>query len=208
LTPGALAIATIAMGLADVGSLIGGDSLFPGGPADELAHLLSTLLVLWALGPRVCRRFLGPALIASVAIDIDHIPMWLGLHGLSAGTPRPYPHSLLTLALVLTAALMWPRRRDPFLGLALGLAIHLWRDLADPGSAVSLLWPFSYHWFSLPHASYLLALAAVVGVDAHRCRGRATGTAPSPARWRGAPVNERSRVPPPGRREGEEIGAG
>lgn len=35
------------------------------------------------------------ALIASVAIDVDHIPLYLGLLGKEAG--RPVPHSLSTV---------------------------------------------------------------------------------------------------------------
>lgn len=169
LTPAALGAAVLGLVAFDWGSQLAGGSFFPGGPLDELAHLLTTLLVVWALGRRARERFVVPALLASVLIDVDHVPDRLGIDVLTAGTPRPYTHSLLTIGALLVAALLWRRRRDVLLGIALGLAIHFWRDLAEPGTGVALLWPFSYHSFSLPHAGYLIAMLAVVAVDAYRC---------------------------------------
>lgn len=177
----ALCLATAALAAADWASQRAGESVVPGGPLDETAHVLTTLLVLWALGPRVSQRFMFPALIASFAIDVDHIPSRLGEQWLTAGTPRPYTHSLLTIATVLLAARLSQRRRDLLLGVALGLAVHFFRDLAEPGSGVALLWPLSYHAFSFPHAVYLLAMVMVIAVDAHRCLFRGA-TPPRAAR--------------------------
>jgi inner membrane protein len=146
-----------------------GDGVFPGGPLDETAHLLTTLLVLWTLGPRICKRFLAPALIASVAIDADHVPGRLGVSWLTAGTPRPYTHSLLTMVVVLAIAALWRRRRDLAVGVAIGLAIHFWRDMAEGGNGVSLLWPLSYHAFQYPHGVYLGLMTVVVLIGAARC---------------------------------------
>ncbi len=166
--PGAVAIAALVLVAADWGAEMAGGSTFPGGPLDETAHLLTTLLVLWAIGGRACERFLIPALIASVAIDVDHIPQRLGSDWLTAGTPRPYTHSLLTIAIVLLAALLWRRRRDVMLGIAIGLALHFWRDLAEPESGVALFWPFSNHSVTIPHSSYVLVMAAVVATATYR----------------------------------------
>jgi inner membrane protein len=168
LTPAKLTIASLGLALFDWGDQIAGVSLFPGGALDECAHVLTTVLILWALGPRVWQRFLVPAVIASVAIDLDHVPGQLGMNWLTAGTPRPYTHSLLTIALVLAAALLVRPRRDALLGVALGLASHFFRDLAEPGTGVALLWPWSYHSFSLPHATYVLIMATVVLAGALR----------------------------------------
>ena len=175
LTPANLALAALIVALADWGSWMAGDSFFPGGPLDEIAHFLTALVVLWALGPRVWQRFLWPALIASVVIDLDHVPGRLGADFLTQGTPRPYTHSLLTIAVMLVAALTFRRRRDVFLGMSLGLAIHFFRDLSEPNSGVALLWPWSDRSFSLPHGSYVGAMAAVVLLDVYRLRstGRA-----------------------------------
>jgi len=169
LSPATLAVAVVVLAGADWGTMLAGDSLFPGGPLDEIAHLLTTLLAFWALAPRVRERFLVPALIASVAIDLDHIPARLGADWLTAGTPRPYTHSLLTIAVVLAIAVLWRRRRDLLLGVAIGLAIHFWRDMAEGGSGVSLLWPVSYHSFQYPHGVYVTVMAVFVLVDAALC---------------------------------------
>lgn len=172
LTPLALCAATVVLAAADWGSQLAGDSFFPGGPLDEIAHLMTTLLVLWMLGPRVCERFLVPALIASVAIDFDHVPGRLGIEWLTKGTPRPYTHSLLTVVVVLAVALVWRRRRRLLIGVAIGLVIHFWRDMGELGSGVSLLWRLSYRAFEYPHWTYLIAMAAVVLVDVSICSRR------------------------------------
>lgn len=163
-----MAAVALVLGLADWGSQLAGDSVFPGGPLDETAHLATTVLVLWALGRRVGSRLWLPALIASVAIDVDHIPGQLGVDWLTAGTPRPYTHSLTTVLVALLLSAAWPRRRDVFRGVALGLTIHLFRDLAEHGSGVALLWPLSDHAFRLPHWVYLAAMIGTAGVVAGR----------------------------------------
>jgi hypothetical protein len=172
LSAGLLAGATLLFLLADWGETMAGVSLLPGGPLDEMAHLLTMLIVLWALGDRVWARFGAAALVMSVAIDRDHIPQYLGHDFLTRGTPRPYSHSLLTIAVALAVAAVWPRRRDVLLGIALGLAFHFWRDLSEPGSGVALLWPLSDHSFSLSPASYLVIMSAFVAFDAWKCWSR------------------------------------
>jgi membrane-bound metal-dependent hydrolase YbcI (DUF457 family) len=169
----ALAAAVVALALADWAYRLAGDSVFPGGPLDEIAHVLTTLIVLWALGARVCDRFLLPALVASVAIDLDHVPAELGHDFLTQGTQRPYTHSLLSIAVVLGVAALWRSRRDLVLGVALGLAIHFWRDMSEADAGVSLLWPFSRHSFTLSHGGYLIVMALFAVAAAVRCRRRA-----------------------------------
>jgi inner membrane protein len=123
-----------------------------------------------------------PAMIASVAIDLDHIPGRLGADWLTAGTPRPYTHSLLTIAVVVAIALLWRRRRDLMLGLAIGLAIHFWRDTMEGDTGVSLLWPISNRPFQYPHDVYLGATAVFVLIGAARCLAGKQPTDPPFAR--------------------------
>ena len=167
LSPADILVITGVFLIADVG-----DQLVKGpiaqGPLDETAHLLTTLLVLWAIGGAVYERLLIPALVASVAIDLDHIPAYLGTQFWTEGTPRPYTHSLATIILVLGLTVVWPRRRTVLVAVAVGLAIHLWRDMAEPGSGVALMWPLSDASWSLSHLSYLLVMALVVGVGLRR----------------------------------------
>ena len=117
-------------------------------------------------------RIAVPALIASVAIDLDHLPQHLGTQFLTAGTPRPYTHSLLTAAVLALAAATGTRRRVMWLGVLAGLLVHFWRDLSEPGAGVSLLWPFFKLALTLPHWSYILVMVVLVGVVA----GRLTAT--------------------------------
>lgn len=168
-----LLAASIGMLAASWGSRQLGNSVVPGGVVDETAHALTTLLVLWAVGPSASDRFLAPAVVASVAIDVDHVPGRLGVHSLDAGAPRPYTHSLAAIALVLVAALLYRRRRDLLVGVAIGLVSHLWWDAAgSEGGGVPLLWPFSYRGFTVPYLSYLIVMTAVVGTVASRIRFR------------------------------------
>jgi membrane-bound metal-dependent hydrolase YbcI (DUF457 family) len=172
LSPVTLGLAAIGLAAAEWGGRLAGYSLAAAGPLDETAHLLTSLLVVWALGRAACERYLVPALVSSVAIDADHIPDRLGVEWLTEGTKRPYTHSLLTIAVMLVVALFWRRRRRLLVGISLGLTIHFWRDLAQPDSGVPLLWPISSHSFGIPYASYVAAMIAVVAIDARRLRSR------------------------------------
>ena len=155
-------------------------------PLDWFAHVLTTALIVWGLAPGMRNRVLVPALIASVAIDIDHIPGRLGYDWLTAGTSRPYTHSLTTVVVLLIGAGLVRRARAPLLGVALGVASHLWRDLAEPAHAgVALVWPISDGSCEVPQTVYLGSLAALALIAAVRAlRGphvRTEGRAPSAA---------------------------
>jgi uncharacterized protein YjbJ (UPF0337 family) len=132
--------------------------------ADEVGHLATGLLVLLALAPQATMAFWAGLLGASVLIDLDHIPDMLGSDWLTRGTPRPYPHSLSTIVVVLVvAALVKGRLRSALFGVALGLAAHFVRDLAEGSTGVSLLWPITPAQQRLPLAAYLvLALVLVL----------------------------------------------
>ena len=123
--------------------------------------------------------FLAAALVASTAIDVDHIPQYLGWHGLTEGAPRPYTHSLITpLALLLVGLLARGRLRAVALGAAVGVCAHLLRDLAT-ASGVSLLWPLSSAGVRVPYWTYLLALVlfAAVWIAHRRSKARRRGPA-------------------------------
>jgi inner membrane protein len=135
------------------------------GPFDETAHLLTTLLVVWALFPGFDRSQLLPVLIASCAIDLDHIPGEFGSTILTGGGPRPFTHSLATVAVLLVVALLWRRQRLLFFALMLGVMSHLWRDLAEPaGSHVPLFWPVTDRGVHLSPVFYLSSIAIFGGI--------------------------------------------
>lgn len=186
LPPIALALVVAVLLLFDWLSRQAGNTVVPGGPVDETAHIATALLALGTISPAARRRFLLPALIASFAIDVDHVPGSLGIDWLTRGTPRPYTHSLLTIAVVLALTWLWRKRRDVLLGVAIGLALHFLRDLGEGGAGVSLLWPFSHHVFWIAHARYLelcAGFAVVAGlryqveIRAQRAGRRRSGAA-------------------------------
>jgi inner membrane protein len=163
----ALLIAVVVLAVAD-----GISALLPAsvpqaveGMIDEPAHLATAVIVLAAMGWWGGRRFAIGALVASVAIDLDHIPTYLGAHFLSQGTPRPYTHSLATVVIVgLVALALRGHWGDVLLGAGVGLLSHLFRDMSEPGqqSGVALFWPISDASVRLPYAAYATSMVALV----------------------------------------------
>jgi hypothetical protein len=124
------------------------------GPVDEVAHLSTAALGLLVLACFIDapRRFYVAAIIASVAIDVDHIPLYLGLLGNQA--QRPITHSLSTVAVFVAAAAASRRHRAVLGGVAAGLVLHFARDIAEGYPGVRVFWPLqdtslmaSYWWF-------------------------------------------------------------
>ena len=124
------------------------------GPVDEVAHLSTAALGLLVLARFIDapRRFYVAALIASVAIDVDHIPLYLGLLGNQAH--RPVTHSLSTVAVFAAAAAVRRRHRAVLAGVATGLVLHFARDIAEGYPGVRVFWPLQdtswmvgYRWF-------------------------------------------------------------
>jgi len=124
------------------------------GPVDEVAHLCTAALALLVLARFIAapRRFYVAALIASVAIDLDHIPLYLGLLGNEG--QRPVTHSLATVAVFAAAAVSSRRHRAVLAGVATGLMLHFARDIAEGYPGVLVFWPLqdiswmvSYRWF-------------------------------------------------------------
>jgi inner membrane protein len=111
------------------------------GPLDEVAHLATAALGLIVLACLIDapRHFYVAALVASVAIDIDHIPLYLGLLGDDG--QRPVTHSLATVVVFAVAAAASRRHRAVLAGVATGLVLHFARDIAEGPPGVRLLWP-------------------------------------------------------------------
>lgn len=141
---------------------------FAFGLLDWIGHAATGVVLIAALRPSP-RMAIG-ILLGSLLIDLDHLPAHFGSDILTAGTPRPYTHSLLALAVVLAAARL--RRSEVLLGAAIGLAGHLVRDLA--GGDVVLLWPLTDAEQSVPFALYVAALAITAARAAATPTGRRT----------------------------------
>ena len=129
-------------------------SVLATGLLDEPAHLATGALGLLALACFIDapRRFYVAGLIASVAIDLDHIPLYLGLLGNQ--DQRPVTHSLTTVLMIALAAAVSRRHRAVLAGCVAGLLIHFARDIAEGPPGVRMLWPIrdtawtaSFWWF-------------------------------------------------------------
>jgi len=158
------------------------------GPVDEVAHLSTAALGLLVLARFIDapRRFYVAALIASVAIDLDHIPLYLGLLGNQA--QRPVTHSLSTVAVFAAAAAASRRHRAVLAGVATGLMLHFARDIAEGYPGVLVFWPLqdtswmvSYRWFVVMIFTLTAARLVLEGARIPRTRALVFGT-PSPGR--------------------------
>lgn len=158
----AIAAADVAIGVADPPFVVLG-------LLDEPAHAATAVLLLAVLPPHSWPWLVGFAL-GAVAIDIDHVALLFGSDALSAGTGRPYGHSLATLAVLLGIAFVGRgTTRRVASGAAVGLVVHFVRDLAT-GSGVALLWPASFEQFSIPYGAYAVGLVVLAVVAVHRSR--------------------------------------
>jgi inner membrane protein len=156
------------------------------GLLDEPAHLATAWLALCALTPRIPPPWLGEsALIASVAIDIDHVPLYLTGGRFAVDGARPPTHCLLLTVLLTTVGLACPRVRWA-VGAAIGALLHFVRDVAT-GPGIPLLWPASDTAVLMPHLAYLGTIGGLALVAALR---NPHGAARAPAR---GPVTRNSR---------------
>ena len=132
------------------------------GPVDWSAHLATALLLVANLPRPADGRIVLAALVASMALDHDHIPHMVGAGWLTEGTPRPYPHSLATvvIAFALAARLPAGAPRAVAVGVAGGVMAHLTRDVAT-GDGVALLWPLTDRAVRVPFWAYAAAVAAL-----------------------------------------------
>ncbi|MFL5901621.1 MAG: metal-dependent hydrolase [Solirubrobacterales bacterium] len=169
------------------------------GIVDEPAHLATCLVALLAAiaisGRRPPLPFIVAALIACVAIDVDHLPAYLGWNGLTGTLPRPYSHSLpVVLLLVGFGRASHGTPRQVSYGLAFGVATHLFRDLAT-GPGVPFLWPLTDATLTLPYAVCAVTLAlAALAAPARRGFDRRRAALSRPGRVRPVP----SAYPPSG----------
>ena len=138
---------------------------------DEPAHLSTALIVLLAVGgPGLLwrhRTFSISATAGAVLIDLDHIPLYAGVPGISMPGGRPYSHSLTTPVLLMLLACTLPRAREVFIGLSCGTLLHFVRDVAT-GPGLPLFWPFDDGNQLLPYAVYFSVIAVLAGLATAR----------------------------------------
>jgi membrane-bound metal-dependent hydrolase YbcI (DUF457 family) len=146
------------------------------GICDEIGHLTTAVLLLTAWRPLrdYPRYLLYGALPAAVLTDLDHIPGELfNSQIFSADTYRPYGHTLLAVLIVaaLSFAVRGSRARLVIRGVALGMVLHMLRDM--PTGGVTLFWPLTHQTISYPHPIYLsLLLCCAISPGWPRSRAR------------------------------------
>ncbi len=147
-------------------------------PLDEPAHLATAALGLLVVARFVeaPRRFYVAALTASVAIDLDHIPLYLGWLG--PGGQRPFTHSLTTVVVFAIAALAICRHRAVLAGVVVGLLLHFARDIVEGPPGVRMLWPIQQtawiagYWWFLGMIALFLAADLILGAFKIPCTRR------------------------------------
>jgi hypothetical protein len=152
---------------------------------DEPCHLLTDVILLGTItrwrGRAPGRPFTWALLVMSVAIDVDHLPLELGLGpGLYGDLPRPVTHALWVPVLLVLAAAAAHRRAAAggggkaavvamvFAGAAWGVAGHFLRDLAT--APIGLLWPVSAAGLQMPYGWYVAVLLVLVALPLRRGR--------------------------------------
>jgi inner membrane protein len=140
---------------------------------DWPAHLTTAALVLGALPRRLHPRLAAWALAGSVAIDLDHIPMYLGFREMTTlDGGRPVTHSLTTAAALLGASVpARGRARTVLAGLGTGVLLHFVRDIGT-GPGLPLLWPFRRVNVHVPYLAHFGAIALAAAVPVFRRRPR------------------------------------
>ena len=146
---------------------------------DEPAHLLTAWLVWAAVSPR--RPLPGAlpwVLVGAVAIDVDHLPLYMGHTEFLVHGGRPPTHSLITVGVLAVLALV-TRRARVFGGLAVGVLLHFLRDLAT-GPGIPVAWPLVDVSVRVPYVMYAVVVATAVLVAAVRawCSRPSCGSPP------------------------------
>jgi len=133
------------------------------GLLDEIGHLATAWVLLVALLPDRCRPLVPWALLGAVIIDVDHIPLYVWDVGTADPAGRPVTHSLIVVLVLLVLSRRPGRLRTPLSGLALGVLLHLVRDIVT-GPGASLFWPVTGTSVLAPYSLYvgLLCLAAAL----------------------------------------------
>jgi inner membrane protein len=145
-------------------TLVGNDRLLVHAGADELGHAFTALA--WIVTARSVGLNVMPtaALMGAVAIDVDHVPLLLGVFESPPGTTRPFSHSLLTVALLVGIAVLDQGRRRVWVSAAYGVGSHLFRDLAR--GHLLLFWPVSARPIALAYQTYYAVTVALILVFA------------------------------------------
>jgi membrane-bound metal-dependent hydrolase YbcI (DUF457 family) len=131
---------------------------------DHPAHLATAGLVALNLPPR-SRRWHAGFLAGALLPDLDHVPLALGAHRPTTGTPRPPTHSLVSAVPLFLLARA--TRDDLADGVAWGALAHFARDVSM-GRGMPALQPFHRAEVRVPYPVYAGALATLTALALSR----------------------------------------
>ena len=140
----------------------GDESLLIHGLADEVAHLMTTLICLAAVRAIGIPVHWLAGVVGAVVLDLDHIPMLLDLVDPVQGSSRPESHSLAPVVAVLVLGVIIRPWRLALLTLAFAMSTHLLRDAATGFAPV--WWPLYDAPVHLRYSAYLLVLVTLATV--------------------------------------------
>lgn len=190
-----LGLLTVVLGL-DAMQTVLPSSVLMNGALDEPAHLATAVLTMFAaVGESALRRHPTvtlSALLASIVIDVDHIPLYAGVSRIAEGG-RPFSHSLITVVGLLAASGALPRARCALAGAALGVGLHFLRDVGT-GPGLPLWWPVSTKDARVPYALYVVGLIFLAGLATRRALLAQNSCAPVPPAARGTPPEPEPKV--------------
>ena len=185
------AVALLAIGLLDSVAAIRPWPLPVVGLLDEPGHLLTAWLFLAAFPGTRRRLDLRWVLLGAVAIDVDHLPLYLWGALSSSPGGRPVTHSLFTVLVLLVVAALSRRLRSAATGVAVGVLLHFVRDVAT-GPGLPLAWPLCSSSALVPYGLYIGVVAAVTALAvARRAHPSGSRSARSSAGTRTGPTTDR-----------------
>lgn len=128
------------------------------GMADEIAHLLTALVIVAAIRVAGIPVNWIAAAIGAVVIDLEYLLLLQNITEALAGSQRGFAHTLgPALGMILLGLIVAPARTG-LISLGIGMLTHLLRDSAT--ASAPLLWPLRDRAFHLHYAAYLTILVA------------------------------------------------
>lgn len=133
------------------------------GVLDQTAHLATALIVFFLVAPYTSGYFKLGVIAGTVLIDLDHIPALWDSALFTTQDGRHVSHSILTIAIML--GLVWILKgsaQRAMLGVALGIMVHFFRDLATGG--IPLWWPIDSQTVEISYVVYMTTLGFLAAI--------------------------------------------
>lgn len=129
------------------------------GAYDGLGHLLTALVA--AIGVRALHLPvpIWSVLLGGVMLDLGHLAQMTRYVDAVDGSSRSGSHSITAVIILACLGLLFPRRANVWLGIAIGAISHLWRDMGT--GTVPLMWPVTETVYGTLYSRYLAGLTGM-----------------------------------------------